>query len=134
MSMRPIQPMLIHRARPQTCGPRFWGQTAYNPNRSPPQFGVASTAAVVNAKVNGKMRSVVYVGGGNGTFYALDAATGAILWSRFFGATSQGYFLWALLSGHESSLVLRGAKCLPWSLVCPQFIPVEAWSLCNAAC
>src|ERR1039458_2849997 len=39
--------------------------------------GVASTATVVN--------SVVYVGGGDGQLYALDAATGSILWQTPLG-------------------------------------------------
>jgi outer membrane protein assembly factor BamB len=32
---------------------------------------------------------VVYVGANNGIFYALDEATGAVLWQRFFGFTSR---------------------------------------------
>jgi outer membrane protein assembly factor BamB len=39
--------------------------------------GVASTAAVVN--------SVVYVGGGDGQLYALNAATGSVLWQTPLG-------------------------------------------------
>ncbi len=39
--------------------------------------GVASTAAVVN--------SVVYVGGGDGQLYALDAATGSVIWQTPLG-------------------------------------------------
>jgi len=49
-------------------------------------YGPSSTAAVVNG--------VVYVGGGDGELYALDAATGAVLWLTRLGP-SPNTFLWA---------------------------------------
>ena len=49
-------------------------------------WGPSSTATVVNG--------VVYVGGGDGQLYALDAATGAVLWQTRLGP-SPNTFLWA---------------------------------------
>jgi polyvinyl alcohol dehydrogenase (cytochrome) len=49
-------------------------------------WGPASTATVVNG--------VVYVGGGDGQLYALDAATGAVLWQTRLGP-SPNTFAWS---------------------------------------
>ncbi|MEO8971097.1 MAG: PQQ-binding-like beta-propeller repeat protein [Ktedonobacteraceae bacterium] len=56
----------------------------------PTHAGVSSTATV--AIINGK--SVVFVGGGNAKFYALDAATGNIRWGTRLGS-SPSHFLWS---------------------------------------
>lgn len=40
---------------------------------NPPTVGVASTAAVATVPINGTPTSVVFVGGGNSIFYALNA-------------------------------------------------------------
>ena len=60
----------------------------------PPTVGVASTAAVANVTINGTDTGVVFVGGGNDNFYALDAQTGAVLWQTPLG-TLPAYFLWS---------------------------------------
>ncbi len=56
----------------------------------PSHVGVASTATV--ATINGQ--SLLFVGGGNASFYALNAATGSMLWSTPLGS-SPGHFLWS---------------------------------------
>ena len=55
----------------------------------PPSAGVSSTATVQNG--------VVYVGGGDSYWYALDANTGAVLWRLFTGDNSAagGYYNWS---------------------------------------
>jgi outer membrane protein assembly factor BamB/regulation of enolase protein 1 (concanavalin A-like superfamily) len=65
------------------------GITTANPICVPPQAGVSSTAAVVNG--------VVYVGGGNSNWYALNATTGAVLWSVPTGdnSASGGHYNWS---------------------------------------
>ncbi len=73
----------------------YLGKTEYNANCSPSQVGVASTATVASVNIGGTMTPVLFVGGGNGTFYALNARTGQVIWSRPFGSVSQGYFLWS---------------------------------------
>jgi outer membrane protein assembly factor BamB len=57
---------------------------------TPSNVGVASTASVVS--LNGT--SVVFVGGGNGTFYALNAANGSVIWKTLLGS-SPSHFLWS---------------------------------------
>ncbi|MGH2469481.1 MAG: PQQ-binding-like beta-propeller repeat protein, partial [Chloroflexota bacterium] len=53
----------------------------------PASAGVSSAPAVQNG--------VLYLGGGDNYFYALDAASGAVLWKVFSGSTSQGYYNWS---------------------------------------
>jgi outer membrane protein assembly factor BamB len=59
------------------------------PNCFPPQAGVTSTPTVQG--------SVVYVGGGDSNWYALDASTGAVLWSVPTGDNSAtgGHYNWS---------------------------------------
>ncbi|MBJ7612748.1 MAG: PQQ-binding-like beta-propeller repeat protein [Candidatus Dormibacteraeota bacterium] len=63
--------------------------TTTNTACHPPTIGVTSGAAVQNG--------VVYVGGGDANWYALDAATGTKLWSVFTGDNSQagGHYNWS---------------------------------------
>ncbi len=56
--------------------------------------GVVSTPTVATAVIGGKTTSVLYVGGGNAHMYALNALTGAILWSTSLGS-SPSHFLWS---------------------------------------
>src|SRR5207247_883473 len=73
---------------------------------SPPHLGVASTATVSTIKINGKMKPVLFVGGGNGSYYALDASTGKIIWSRSFGSPQQGYFMWSSPALYNGSIYI----------------------------
>jgi len=59
------------------------------PNCNPTSAGVTSVAAVQNG--------VVYVGGGDAYWYALDASTGAVLWKVYTGdnSASGGHYNWA---------------------------------------
>jgi outer membrane protein assembly factor BamB len=63
--------------------------TTSAPSCFPPAAGVTSTATVQG--------SVVYVGGGDSNWYALDAATGAVLWKVFTGDNSAtgGHYNWS---------------------------------------
>ena len=60
----------------------------------PPTAGLASTAAVAPFTIHGKTTMVLFVGGGNATFYALDAANGKEIWHSALG-TSPDYFIWS---------------------------------------
>ena len=64
----------------------YLGITSF-PICSPPQAGVTSTATVLNG--------VVYVGGGDSYWYALDATTGNVLWKVFTGDNTKGYYNWS---------------------------------------
>ena len=59
------------------------------PGCAPSRAGISSTAAIQNG--------VVYVGGGDAYWYALDAATGTILWKVFTGdnSPSGGHYNWS---------------------------------------
>ena len=76
-----------------TTGAMIWkiflGITTADPNCYPPTLGITSTAAVLNG--------VVYVGGGDSYWYALNASTGAVLWKVFTGDNSAtgGYYNWS---------------------------------------
>ena len=51
----------------------------HDPPCHPPDIGITSSAAVVNG--------VVYVGGGDAYWYALNATDGSVLWKVFTGTT-----------------------------------------------
>ncbi len=61
---------------------------------NPPTVGVSSTAAVATVQINGVATSVVFVGGGNSIFYALNANSGVEVWHMSLG-TSPSNFLWS---------------------------------------
>src|SRR6266567_496117 len=65
-------------------------------------IGVMSTATVTSVKIGGRQTPVVFVGGGDARFYALNALTGAVLWKTSLG-NSSAYFLWA------SPVVFKGS-------------------------
>lgn len=71
----------------------FVGQTT-DTNCNPPTVGVASTATVGTITVNNTATEALFVGGGDGNFYALNASTGAVIWKTQLG-TPPDYFLWS---------------------------------------
>ncbi len=56
--------------------------------------GVLNTATVAPVVIEGTSTSVVFIGGGNGHLYALNAATGATIWSTALGSSPDN-FLWS---------------------------------------
>ena len=60
----------------------------------PSEAGIASTATITTDVPVGSATSVLYVGGGDAKVYALNAATGAVLWSYTVGPNSN-YFVWS---------------------------------------
>src|SRR5215467_5150196 len=84
-----------------TAGARLWdtfiGQTSVSGCR-PNTVGVTSSATI------GRIGSTtaIFVGGGNSTFYALNAVTGGVIWSTRL-ASSPNHFVWA------SPLVVDGS-------------------------
>jgi outer membrane protein assembly factor BamB len=77
------------------------------------QLGISSTAAVATDSVSGKL--TIYVGGGNGYLYALDASTGAMLWRRLvvdIGTNQSMGYIWS------SPLLANGAVYMGVSAQC----------------
>ena len=97
------------RAVSATTGAVLWltylGQTS-KAVCSPPSAGVASTATVGNIPLNGVSTQAVFVAGGDHNFYALNAATGAVIWKRALGTTS-ATFLWSSPLFHDG-LIYEG--------------------------
>lgn len=63
---------------------QFVGLTK-KPNCEPPKGGAVDTPTIATVSINGQDTSVVFIGGGNSQFYALDAMTGKIIWHRALG-------------------------------------------------
>ncbi len=67
-----------------------------------PTVGVASTASVAPVTIGGITSQVVFVGGGDAHFYALNASNGQVLWKTALGS-SPSHFIWS------SSVVYNGS-------------------------
>jgi polyvinyl alcohol dehydrogenase (cytochrome) len=61
----------------------------------PAHVGVGSTATLTTIDIGGKPTLVDFVGGGGGSYYAINAASGRVIWSHSFGSPKQGYFMWS---------------------------------------
>ena len=80
-----------------TSGKLVWqtnlGRTVPPSCTDPSAFGISSTPTITTDVPVGGATSVLYVGGGNSKLYALNAATGAVLWSYDVGG-NPNTFLW----------------------------------------
>ncbi|MFN8633871.1 MAG: carbohydrate binding domain-containing protein [Chloroflexota bacterium] len=72
----------------------YIGTTDGGPTCAPRYIGVASTPVVADVVLNGKPNSTLFLGGGDGFLYAVDAYTGGIIWKTQLG-TPPGDFLWS---------------------------------------
>jgi polyvinyl alcohol dehydrogenase (cytochrome) len=72
----------------------------------PPRLGVASTAEIRTIRISGKRVPVLFVGGGDGSVYALRAANGSVLWSRNFGSPKEGTFIWSSPAVYDGSVYI----------------------------
>lgn len=84
-------------------------------------FGVAGTATVAQLGAT----PVVYVGGGDAHFYALNANTGQILWKTALG-TSPAHFIWSSPAVYNGSVYIGLASLGDCPLVQGQFIQLNA--------
>jgi polyvinyl alcohol dehydrogenase (cytochrome) len=71
----------------------------------PSKVGVASTATVTTVPILGLPTPVVFVGGGDAHFYALNANTGAIIWNTFLGS-SPSHFIWSSPTVYNGSVYI----------------------------
>jgi outer membrane protein assembly factor BamB len=75
----------------------------------PPSAGISSTGTVTTDVPVGGASSVLYVGGGDSKLYALNAATGAVLWSYQVGPPPN-YFIWSSPIVYGNSVYLGVAS------------------------
>ncbi len=71
--------------------------------------GVANTPTVASITIGGVKTSVVFVGGGNGHFYALNASNGKIIWQTSF-ASSSAVFIWGSPTFYKGSIYIGVAS------------------------
>jgi outer membrane protein assembly factor BamB len=97
-----------HATRPAT-GQEVWrtyiGQETKR-DCYPQHVGVGSSAAVGRVQLGGRSVRVLFVGGGDGSVYALRAATGKILWSKNFGSPRNGWFIWSSPAIYDGSVYI----------------------------
>lgn len=87
--------------------------------------GVLSTAEVASISLNGVMTPVVFVGGGNVVFYALNANTGAIIWQTPLG-TQPDYFLYGSPAVFDGSVYIGVSSHGDCPLVQGQLVQLDA--------
>jgi len=71
--------------------------------------GVASTATLATVTISGRKTPVVFVGGGNAHFYALNASNGKIIWKTLL-ASSPAAFLWGSPILYQGSVYIGVAS------------------------
>jgi len=95
-------------------------------NCSPPHLGVASSATITSVRIEHKEVKVLYVGGGDGRYYALNANTGQVIWSRFFGSPAEGYFMWSSPSFYKGSVFIGVASIGDCPLIPGEIVKLNA--------
>ncbi len=96
----------VHATR-QSTGQTIWKTkvgSETDQNCYPPHIGVGSSPDVGTVSISGRATRVVFIGGGDGSFYALNADTGKVIWSDYFGQPVKGYFLWSSAALYHSNL------------------------------
>src|SRR3989440_1701269 len=104
---------------------RNLGQTTANCGANG-ALGVISTAAVASVSINGSLTSVVFVGGGDDHLYALDASSGAVIWSTPLGAPSSNTFIWASPVVYNNSVYIGTASIGDCPLIPGQLFRLDA--------
>ena len=111
-------------------GNRLWSQYLGQTNDThcnPTEAGVASTATIETITLNGTKTSVLFVGGGNANFYALNAETGAILWHTPLGTSpSPDTFLWSSPNYYQGSVYMGVSSFGDCPLVQGQVVQLNA--------
>src|SRR5438309_512476 len=119
---------LEHATNPET-GEDVWTTSLGEETKedcNPPHLGVASSAAIRTVRIKGRNVSVLYVGGGDGRYYALNALTGEVLWSHFFGSPADGYFMWSSPSVYQHSVYVGIASIGDCPLIPGEIIKMNA--------
>ena len=90
----------------------------------PSTLGIASTATVTTDVKVGTAQSVLYVGGGNSKVYALNALTGAVLWSHSVGSNPD-HFLYSSPAVYGNSVYIGVASFGDCPLVVGQLLQLN---------
>lgn len=98
--------------------------TPTNKKCNPPSAGVASPATVANVLINGTQTEVVFVGGGDAKFYALDASNGNVLWSTPLG-TQPSHMIWAAAAVYNGAVYVGVASYGDCPLVPGQVVQMD---------
>ncbi len=88
---------------------RFLGTTSPPACTDPSEAGVVSSGTVTTDVPVGGASSVLYVGGGDSKVYALNAATGAVLWSYSIGGNPDT-FIWSSPAVFGNSVYIGNAS------------------------
>lgn len=91
----------------------------------PSKVGVASTATVATVPILGVPTPVVFVGGGNAHFYALNANTGAVIWNTSLGS-SPSYFIWSSPAVYNGSVYIGVSSFGDCPLIQGEFVQMNA--------
>lgn len=90
-----------------------------------PTTGPVSTATVATMTINGSATPVLFAGGGNHIFYALNASTGAQIWSQPLG-TSNHYFIWSSPALYNGNIYIGVSAILDCLAVPGQLVELSA--------
>jgi len=88
---------------------RFLGTTSPPACTDPSEAGVVSSGTITTDVPVGGASSVLYVGGGDSKVYALNAATGAVLWSYSIGGNPDT-FIWSSPAVFGNSVYIGNAS------------------------
>jgi outer membrane protein assembly factor BamB len=83
-------------------GREVWATSLGRTHQCGSIIGVAGTATAAVVSIGGKRTPIIFVGGGKAHFYALNAASGAIIWNMPLG-TPPDHFIWS------SPIVYKGS-------------------------
>ena len=96
------------------------------PDCAPPHVGIGSTPAIGSVQLDGQATQLLFVGGGDGSVYALRAKTGEIVWSRNFGSPKQGWFIWSSPALYHGSVYIGIASIGSCPLVRGALVKLKA--------
>ena len=102
----------------------FLGHTVAPGCVDPSSLGVASTATITTDVKVGSAQSVLYVGGGDSNVYALNAQTGAVLWSHNVGSNPD-HFLYSSPAVYGNSVYIGVASFGDCPLVVGQLLQLD---------
>jgi polyvinyl alcohol dehydrogenase (cytochrome) len=103
---------------------KFLGHTVAPGCIDPSSLGVVSTATITTDVKVGTAQSVLYVGGGDSNVYALNAQTGAVLWSHLVGSNPD-HFLYSSPAVYGNSVYIGVASFGDCPLVVGQVLQLD---------